>query len=463
MKYNFLVSIYSIRAEYNIIHPWQNPQLSHGSCTGYCVEWNKKKYILTNDHCLGQMNLYAVALTSPTRYPCKIISNSALHDLALLESDITNVLDPVVFDDELPKDDEEYTLYSIHDSNLHIVRGFLRSIIQDTYGGLRIIYRLELNSIHGDSGAPVFSKSGKVIGSNYASYEEEYGSLVLPYIFVVKDFFERIDLYIKTKQQFYYIELRIWVQYLTTRTTLCKYLGVEDKGVLVSSIRKTSMLYDTLKPLDVIQKINDIEINSAGRVYITDIMKAIGFKPKPTKPTSANLATVDIEFYISLLKPGEQLTLNIVRNKEHKTIKTQVMPTFFQIPPYNAKPISFLWCGIEFMEANHSIMSQLLKMNSITAKDERTIFWEVKDKFIVLTAALALFPAPSLDTIVDGVARFVHTVNDIEVESINHLKTLLKNNTEQYIKIKYYLSETILVIDTKDIKNLDKEVYFKNF
>src|SRR5271165_2790724 len=49
-----VVQIITDHLEMNYSQPWQHSDKKYSTGTGFCIEWNGKKYIITNAHCVDK-------------------------------------------------------------------------------------------------------------------------------------------------------------------------------------------------------------------------------------------------------------------------------------------------------------------------------------------------------------------------------------------------------------------------
>lgn len=168
-------------AQIRIVDKTTNSKTTIGS--GFFV--NNKGLIATNYHVISkhvfEPTQYRIEFVLHDRkktkkiYPAKLINFDVIHDLALLETNLTNTPFLELNKKSLTKGEKIFSIGNPHDLGMAIINGTYNGITNDSMNE-RIHLSGAINS--GMSGGPSITAKGKIIGVNVASAGNQIGFLV---------------------------------------------------------------------------------------------------------------------------------------------------------------------------------------------------------------------------------------------------------------------------------------------
>lgn len=442
----------------NILYTSKKSRFITGSCSGFCIDVDGVKFIVTCYHCMGDVFIIKCALNNEV-YSGEIIILSQFYDIIILTSDICNILTPLKISDSIPILGEKFTSWSFQSNDrggINSSTGRLKSIdsITHSYFAKLIVYKIDMVGIPGDSGCVIVNKANAVIGvlSQTASDEEtvDIPIYIIPNISLL-NIIRRISMK-GDIDTIFLPELSITTQHLTS--ALGSYLNYKNNnGVVIQNIHG-AYYKDKLKVNDILVKINNINITSDGKISLQDIY-----------PNAHKLFYIDYDAFITnLCSLNTKLDLTVYRN--NKLINVNLLLQNYSRNTYvfnMESPESLLWCGLKFksfiLEEDFTNPNEYLRSNYLVLKSgyNNCIDNDIKlvyIDFVIYSHILQIDVRFSL--------HFIKSVNNVIIKNINHLIEVIKKlpASTKFITITFYTTFDIIVIEQKNINILDKTIYF---
>jgi S1-C subfamily serine protease len=155
-------------------------EFAHG--TGFIVEYNGDKYILTNEHVIEDTDDVYVKLQDKSLNKAKVVGSDVDMDLALLKIDNTKIKNYKVFQlgdsDKVQLGDDVFAIGFPYDVGYSVTEGILSGKNKSFQIGERSYYGLLQTDTPinpGNSGGPLFNMNGEVIAINTAVTEQAQG------------------------------------------------------------------------------------------------------------------------------------------------------------------------------------------------------------------------------------------------------------------------------------------------
>jgi len=305
--YKSLVKIYSVKQNYDYQQPWQKTKTQSSTATGFFIT---KTRILTNAHAVTNSKYLQVRLEgAPEKYKVYVEYIADDYDLAILklkEPELSKSIMPLEIG-TLPKLRDKVVIYGypLGGDKLSITEGVISRIEDRTYAYsqkkyLAIQTDAALNP--GNSGGPAIL-NGKVIGVAFQSLR---GGQNLGYIIpshLIKHFLQDIedDIYDGIPN------LGFEWQNLESKSHR-QMLGIKDSagGILVKNVYSNSPMENIVFAGDILLAIENHEIGFDGTI-----------KFRNNERTSFN-------YLLETKKYGDNIVLNIMRNKNYQKINLQL-------------------------------------------------------------------------------------------------------------------------------------------
>ncbi|VUT27946.1 MAG: serine endoprotease [Candidatus Syntrophoarchaeum sp. GoM_oil] len=153
-----------------VLHPFP----INGTGSGFVIQFNDSKYIITNEHVIAGADKLRVTFFDGTVEEAKLIGSDPMTDVALLETDLPDYIKPLVIGDSdniLPGQiaiaiGNPYALDNT--ITLGIISGRDRTITTEGGYTLHGIIQTDAAINPGNSGGPLLNSAGEVIGINSA-------------------------------------------------------------------------------------------------------------------------------------------------------------------------------------------------------------------------------------------------------------------------------------------------------
>lgn len=287
--------------------------------SGFIID--RTGYVVTNQHVVDGAYEIVVTLNDGTIHHAKLIGTGRDVDLAVLKIEAAQELQPLAFGDsnEARIGDEVFAIGNPYGIGTTVTRGIISAVNRDLNRSMFDSYIQTDAAINrGNSGGPLVSGNGEVVGVNTAYYRglmEKSGSIGLGFAIpsaVVKSLVDLIRQYGYPKIGW----LGVDGQSLTTE--MASALGLNQKtGALLISVRGDGPSAGLLEPNDVILSINDTELidmrmlqraaaGSLGRPVKLAVLRQDKLHQLIVTPTERPLpqAAITKHSYVASVEPG---------------------------------------------------------------------------------------------------------------------------------------------------------------
>jgi serine protease Do len=259
-------------------------------------------YILTNAHVIAQTNDVTVKLTNKREYKARVIGADPYTDVALIKIDATGLL-PVRIGDPARLEPGEWV------AAIGAPFGFDNSV---TVGVVSAKGRVLPNGSYvpfiqtdvavnpGNSGGPLFSTKGEVVGINSQIYSQTGGYMGISFAIPIDI---AIGISDQLRESGKVTRGRIGVQLQELTYEIASSFGMkETKGALVASVQRGGPADRAgLRPGDVIMSLNDQPVNTTA-----DLARLVG----GTKPG----ATVGLQYWRDGKVNSAKIEVDVLRS-----------------------------------------------------------------------------------------------------------------------------------------------------
>lgn len=470
---NSVVKVYNNSIDIDSIHPWKIRSREQSAGSGYCIEINSKKFILTNAHCVAGSTLTRVLPYGQAQQStAEIVFVMSSCDLAILDVDDPSFwekLTPMSFTDRIPQALETvyvigYPLGDACGHNISFTRGVVSRLVCTTYqvhGNVEnIAIQVDAAINPGNSGGPVVDKKGNVVGTAFQGFEDADGiGEIIPVCVFKNLFLTYYNLYghLPKKQRRLKAdqlpELGISWQNMEADSLREYYqMSNDQSGILVTSVSPLSNLVGKIQPDDIIMEINGHVIESNGtsrfhgnqKIYLK--YDHLVRNHPPNKPCQ-----------LKILRKGKTLDLEVI--PKH-------VPKAYNDDYNNSNYSYFIVGGLVFISATIQYISQYVSDNNKMHPYMHAILFETEceereHQFIFLSTILshkinAGYKHKNFTTY--PLTHF----NGQKVKNLKHLSQLCDQCSGSYMKFEFKSnladSKKILVLDTKMVRDHSKEI-----
>ncbi|GIX42512.1 MAG: serine protease [Leptospiraceae bacterium] len=455
------IEVNSFRYSYE--KPWNQPNITKAGGTGFIIELNQKKYILTNAHVVSGSFQIRVRRSGQGKYFFAKIKHIA-HDCDLALLDIDESLNPKdeFYKDALPLEIGDTPQlntpvlvigFPIGGEKVSITQGIVSRIDMDTYShsgvDSHLVIQVDAAINPGNSGGPAI-QNGRVIGVAFQILRsgENLGYLIPPP--VIKKFIKDISL---DQEYDGYIELGV-IDQTTENPMMKKALHLPDEyknyGVFVYDILPDSSAEGYIKKGDVLLEIQNYKITDQGEVFINGEYR--------------NYVEV-----IDNLEKGENIKVKVFRNGKILTLDFPAKITKFldfQRKNYDEPPEYILYGGLVFQPLTSDLMSTY---SSIWLSKNRSdiifyYYFAVQNKINLYNKQIIILTQVLTNNHNQYAKEFKHrileSINGIEIKNMHHLLSILEQELKSKKEIQFYFKgEKIPLIFTSDeLQNMHKEI-----
>jgi S1-C subfamily serine protease len=448
-----VVKVFATQRPPDHFHPWNKGRPQEGSGTGIVIEG---KRILTNAHVVTYASqIFVQGNGSDEKLTASVESIAPGIDLAVLKMEDDTFFDsrPALSRTEgLPELKDAVVVYGYPTggSTLSITKGIVSRIefapYSDATSGLRIQIDAAINP--GNSGGPAMVND-KVIGLTFSRLG---GADNIGYIIPS----EEIDLFLKDISDGRYDGKPALFDYLQTleNDALRAKVGLtkQPRGVLVSESDPDSLL----KPWDVVVKIGDHEIDSAGMVKVKDNLR------------------LRFPYYLQSLVKDGKVPLTIIRDGTELPIEIPVRssrPTLF--PNLNGRyPSYFIYGPLVFSRVTSDMLVNTMlgaggaqlalgALNSpLTVRRGDRPKFEGEEIVVICSP---LFPHRTSKGYSQPAFRTIKDINGVAIKNLRHLVELLRDLKDEFVT--FELNERgseRLVFNRQDILRCTEEILTDN-
>jgi S1-C subfamily serine protease len=461
---NSLVQIFNDNVLLDHIRPWKTRGRSSSTGTGFCVDVDGTKYILTNAHCVDSSTLLQVQpYGHPTKLQAHVVFSMAPCDLALLKFDDENSwkhLTPLPFKVELPAIlSTVYVIgYPLGGTNISFTKGIVSRIIETKYSfsddteNIAIQVSAQING--GNSGGPCVDELGQFIGIAFQKLTNSEGMGEIIPVQIYRDVFlkyfknygslspsQRI---LKTQN---IPDLGILYQCMEN-IDMRKYykMSPEQSGILVTYVKPLSKLRSHVFAEDVILDFNGTKIENNGNVQLVGhnkIFLSFHYLIASHPPeTSCNL---------TVLRKGESHVITVCPEKVDKIIECRGIRSAGQY---------LIIGGCVFTVPSLQYITQMFEEERLMSNYIKALltYQDVNDPNSEIILLNSLFPNEvNVGYSYSMLSAYPLTkFNGTKIKNMRHLCELYDSNTEPYIKLQFEHifdeSGEILIMDTAKVK-----------
>lgn len=460
-----IVHIYNHSISHDHIRPWKIKNDDLSTATGFCVEIDNNKYILTNAHCMSSSALLQIqAYGSAIKYLAKVKYVMPACDLALLyveDEKFWLSLKPVIFIDDMPAILQTVYVvgYPMDGSNISFTQGVVSRIITTDYvahGYIEnIAIQIDAAINNGNSGGPVINDDGQVVGIAFQSQNnaENMGEIIPTYVYknLFLPYFLKYGHLSEDEKELKSIETpELGFEYqIMENPDLREYYKMTSSqtGILVTHIPTLSSLKNIINVGDIIMAIDKTKIESNGTVLFPGNKKVY----------------LDFDYVITNHPPETECELTILRDGVVKKIK--IMPQF-QIKNlkgtlYKSSNQYLIIGGIVFIVPTIKYNIQMIKnKNNLPCNISTMLYYmDAKETDSELVIASCILPCEAnIGYSYSNYNAFpLLKFNDQIIRNLKHLSYLYDNNKQDYIKLEFggllEQCKSILIMNTKKVKN----------
>lgn len=329
-------------------YPWRDPETSSCKGSGFVVEHEGKKYILTNAHVAENATFMQIRLANDRRkkYPAKAKCVAYQCDLALLEVDdpeFQEIVKPVEFGHMVNSQQKVTVVGSpMGGTEVSLSKGIVSRIQTGNY----VMSNQDLLSAQtdaavnpGNSGGPVFS-DGKVVGVAFQGWHAHQGLNYFIPMPIVSHFLKEA---LSNQPYRGFPTMPIFTEVLENPSER-KFYGMQDKtGIRIVKINKLSDAYGKLKPDDILLAIDGLPISNEKTVDIPGIGDCIHY----THMTQSKFIGDTVKLKILRKNPETQRAEELEIDVKLDTIlgDTEIV----SIPEHDRMPTFYFNSGICFV------------------------------------------------------------------------------------------------------------------
>ena len=444
------IKVYS--QENNFYSPWVSEPIRSGSGTGFIIDNN---HILTNAHVISNAKFIQVKRYNQTQwYPVEVLFIADDCDLALIrakdESFYENSAQLPIGD--IPELNSSLIVvgYPMGGKRVSVTRGIVsrkeQSVYSHTGVDSHLVLQVDAAINPGNSGGPAI-QDGKVVGVAFqvAVRGENIGYLIPTN--VIKHFLKDIE----DGTYNGYIELGIQTRN-SFNPTLRKANNISDdyNGIFITKVFYESPAYDILKQGDLILQVDGLDIGKDGVVLLNERTPVSFIEIIDNKHEND---------YINLKVLREGKELDIV-------FPAQRMSTFDMLRKSygDKKPQMMILGGLVFQDLTRNLISPWLREASSNNRSQVLYrFFSFIEDGLNKDKKQDIIFYRKLDHPINSQAEpflnlVLESVNDIKVKNINHMREIINQNKELYLKLKFLDTNIPLILSVQELNKVEKEI-----
>jgi S1-C subfamily serine protease len=452
-----VVKVFSTHTKPNFELPWQSQQQTGSKSTGFAVTWNGERHILTNAHSVTYASQVQLKRRGDDeRFQARVNAVGTECDVALLDVDDDEFwkdIFPLELSNTLPELQQPLCVigFPVGGESLAISAGVVSRVGMTMYSfGCTSLLAVQTDAAinSGNSGGPVLNTEGKCVGLAFQALTGDAQSIgyVIP-TSVVRHFLQDIH---RNGRYTGFPGLNISWQELDSKALKKAYgLGPHQKGVLVRKVVKASNEAACLQKDDVILKIAGYDVGGDGTVPFRHGER------------------VDFKFIITNRFVGDDVDLEILRNREKKTVAVTLQPYQHLVPPHNAeeKPSYFMHGGLVFTACSDPYLIQRYGSLSLRSAPVRLMaksFYGTKEEpgeqVVVLSNILACPATVGYDSTLGLKDSAVVELNGVKIKSLVHLARLITACKEEFLRFDVEAGAKVIVLETEVAKKCTEDV-----
>ncbi len=429
---NSVIKIYASGYQYDYFEPWRTYSSTNSVGSGFVIEGGN---ILTNAHVVANaLYLQIEALNSSERYEAEVALVDDACDLAVLtvkDKNFWQQVKPLTIQTELVKLESKVSVvgFPIGGDELSITEGIVSRIevlsYCQSYANL-LTAQVDAAINEGNSGGPVLSSDGKVVGVVHQGMDEGQNiGYVIPSTIVqhfLKEYF--------SGSYYGFLELGVRVANLNSKAMREKYkLPAGKSGILVKKMNPNSEIGQALKANDVILAINNIEVDNYGFVRLEGSLKvALDYL--------LNLAHKGDILKFLILRDGVELSLDVVLQDKVGTYD------LLGLKEYRKRPDYYVYAGIVLQKLSINYLERFSEDdNEVDEYSSPANLYNMfkhgyvdkeREEVVFINRILAC----EANAGYDGVNNLiVETINNQKVRSLAHAKQLIEENKARFLTI----------------------------
>lgn len=416
-----LVQTKTVSVDYDYDHPLNPPVQQYSGGTGFVIEHDGKKYVMTNAHCIENAKYVTVRFANQhEKYEAKVKAHLYQCDLALLEiiddnkDEFQAYAVPVEFGEMVNlKQKVETVGFPMGGNEISISKGITSRIEVRDYcmSGLDMLQvQIDAAVNPGNSGGPVFS-NGKVVGAAFQGYDRQGLGYMIP-IPIIKHFlagafsgkpYKGFPILPASFETLENPKLRKFYQMTPDQT-----------GVRIQSVHDLTDAKNKLKVDDIVLEMEGYQISNDGKANIQGIGRQI-----------------DMIHLTHMKQVGESIRLKVLRvNQETKKPEIFDVDVVMDVVPYETHkvpateydkmPTCYINSGIQFQPLTHNLL-----MGKASDLEEYRIPGEGRltdlckktpgEQIVVISE---IYDCKPLEGYLDGEIHIVKKINGKEINNI---------------------------------------------
>jgi serine protease Do len=250
---------------FNQMAPDEQPQRKHAvEALGSGFIISADGIIVTNNHVVKNAKTVSVTLTDGTILPAKVIGTDPRTDIAVLKVKASHPLTFIQLGDSRDVKPGEWVVAMGNPFGLGgtVTAGIVSAVSRDIGAGpYDQFIQVDAPINKGNSGGPLFTQDGKVIGMNTAIYSPTGGSVGIGFA-IPSDMIRTVSAQLEKSGHMTRGYIGVEAQQITPSTAQAMHLKTND-GALLAGIQSDGPAAEVgLQPGDVIQSVNDAKITN---------------------------------------------------------------------------------------------------------------------------------------------------------------------------------------------------------
>lgn len=449
-----ILKIHCTHSEPDYLIPWQKQQQSPSTSSGFVIDIpGVGKRVMTNAHSVEYGTMIQVQRRGgETKFQAKleVIANEC--DLAILSVDSEEFwkdLDALEFG-PLPALQEEVEVlgYPTGGDSLSITQGVVSRIEMQEYSQASthlIAIQIDAAINAGNSGGPVINDENQVIG---VAFQGLVGAENIGYVVPVTVVLHILHGLQRDGKFSGFCSLGI-ITSLLENESFRKSLGMLEQnlsGIMVQDVVPTSLAKGIFQPNDVICQVDGIPVGNDGKI--------------PFRRGER----VSLACYIQTKFLGDTVKVKVWRNRAEVMldipvgISKRLVPAHFdnRPPPYViAGGLVFTALSVPYLYASDAWESYVSDSISYLLGKWNKSMEQTTDQVVILSHALAHKENLGYDTLCD---LHLEKVNGQKVRSLQHLKSLLEDCKDEFVRFKFAPTDHIVVLEHANLERVTAEV-----
>lgn len=419
------------------------------SGSGFVIEFEKKKLIVTNSHVANNGYVYMRKNRQSDLLKINLFAEFGDFDISLFELEDKKqekFLKPIPIANEIKIGEKIFTYgFPFGKRNMYFGRGIINRIERLLYTPTTMGFVINIDAVvnGGNSGGPTLNKSGELIGIIFAGLKGSDTNYSIPFL-ILKQFLKRIYMKIKTNNfeiGHYSYGYTGSVLDVVNDKNLLEYYNQKKPGVIV---------LDKIKPNplsigDRLIKINGMDITFDGYIKIPEL----------------DYNEVKLNNYINILIPGEKVKITVVRFKKQIELEITLQPIELLIE-YNKHKISkkiIFYGGLVFTILNIILIDfnvhQGLNVHHLVHQYGR-IKYRKDDKEIIILSFV--FNTEITEPFLKYKNLILKKVEDEKVHNMDHLYQLIRKYSKKKYIIFHLKPDKKIILPTKKAAIITKNI-----